>query len=96
MSETKSVLKKFDFEHPFDYRNATYDSIEFRRPRVRDLKSFVKNAETDAVGAMEKVLANLSDLDEKVIAEIDLEDFAPIKKWFEGFLKFISDASENS
>jgi hypothetical protein len=95
MSDT-ATLKKFDLEHPFNYRNAEYTAIEVRRPRVRDLKKFVKDAEGDAVGAMEKIIGQLSELDEKVIAEIDLEDFGPIKKWFEGFLKFISDASENS
>jgi hypothetical protein len=91
-----ATLQKFELAHPFEYRSKEYTEIEVRRPKVRDLKIFVKEAEGNAVAAMEKIIGNLADLDEKVITEIDLEDFAPIKKWFEGFLKFISDASENS
>jgi hypothetical protein len=91
-----ATLQKFELAHPFEYRSKEYTEIEVRRPKVRDLKTFVKDAEGNAVGAMEKIIGNLADLDEKVIAELDLEDFAPIKKWFEGFLKFMSDESENS
>jgi hypothetical protein len=43
--------------------------------------------EKDAIAAMEKVLSDLCEVDEKVIAEMDIEDFAPMKKWFEDFLK---------
>lgn len=93
---SNATLKTFEFIHPVEYRNGTYTQLVVRRPRVKDLKNFVKNAEQDSVAALEKVIADLSDgIDEKVISEIDLEDFAPIKKWFEGFLKVISDASAN-
>ena len=77
----------FNLAHPFEYRGATYVEMKARRPKVRDLRTFIKNMEKDAVAAMEKVLADLCEIDEKVISEIDIEDFAPMKKWFEDFLK---------
>jgi Phage tail assembly chaperone proteins, E, or 41 or 14 len=77
----------FPLAHPFEYRGATYIELKARRPKVRDLRLFIKNVDKDGVAAMEKVLADLCEMDEKVIAEIDIEDFGPMKKWFEDFLK---------
>jgi hypothetical protein len=79
---------EFTLNHPFEFKGAKYDSFKARRPKVRDLREFIKNAEKgDGVAAMEKVLANLIEVDEKIVSEIDVEDFAPMKKWFEDFLK---------
>ena len=77
----------FNLAHPFEYRGAQYIEFKARRPKVRDLRNFIKNVDKDSVAAMEKVLADLCEIDEKIIAEIDIEDFGPMKKWFEGFLK---------
>jgi Phage tail assembly chaperone proteins, E, or 41 or 14 len=77
----------FSLAHPFEYRGASFSEFKPRRPKVRDLRNFIKNVDKDAVAAMEKVLADLCEVDEKVIAEVDIEDFAPMKAWFEGFLK---------
>ncbi|WP_316207381.1 phage tail assembly protein [Bradyrhizobium sp. SZCCHNR3118] len=77
----------FNLSEPFEYRGATYVEMKARRPKVRDLRNFIKNMEKDAIAAMEKVLADLCEVDEKVIAELDVADFAPMKKWFEDFLK---------
>jgi hypothetical protein len=77
----------FNLTHPFEYRGANYIEFKPRRPKVRDLRQFIKNVDKDGVAAMEKVLADLCEVDEKVIAEVDVEDFAPMKKWFEDFLK---------
>ncbi|MGC0389284.1 phage tail assembly protein [Bradyrhizobium sp. USDA 241] len=84
----------FELKHPFEYRGASYNKFTPRRPKVRDLRNFIKNVDKDGVGAMEKVLADLCEIDEKVIAEIDIEDFAPMKHWFEGFLKPMLSASD--
>lgn len=94
-----ATLKIFNFEYPFEHNGSTYDKLEVRRPKVRDLKNFVKDAENTqigSVGAIERQIASLSETPPAVIAEIDLEDFAPIKAWFTTFLKLISDASEIS
>jgi hypothetical protein len=86
-------METFALKYPFEYRGTTYDSIRVRRPKVRDLRMFVKDIDKDPINAMEKVIGNLAELDDKVIAELDIEDFGPIKAWFEAFLKPIADAS---
>ncbi len=77
----------FNLAYPFEYRGATYVEMKARRPKVRDLRGFIKNVDKDSVAAMEKVLADLCEVDEKIIAEVDVADFGPMKKWFEDFLK---------
>lgn len=91
-----STEKIFELKFPFEHRGAKYETMKARRPRVRDLRSFIKNVDKDSVAAMEKVLADLMEIDEKIIAEIDIEDFAPMKEWFEGFLKIMLGGSEDS
>ena len=81
------TAQTFNLNHPFEHRGATYVEFKARRPKVRDLRNFIKNVDKDGVAAMEKVLADLCEVDEKIIAEVDVEDFAPMKAWFEGFLK---------
>jgi hypothetical protein len=83
----------FSLAHPFEYRGATYSEFKARRPKVRDLRNFVKNVDRDSVAAFEKAIADLCEIDEKIIAEMDIEDFAPIKQWFEAFLKPMLNAS---
>lgn len=92
----ESTATVFELQYPFEYKGATYNSFTARRPKVRDIRSFLKNLERDATSAMELVLANLIDHDEKVIAEIDIADYAPMKNWFEGFLRPLMDDSTAS
>ena len=81
-------VKTFELKHPFDYKGATYNVLKLRDPKVRDLKNFMRNMEKgDAVAAFEKVIADLAELDDKVITEMHIKDFGPIKAWFEDFLK---------
>jgi hypothetical protein len=96
MSSTNTTLNVFNLQFPFEYRGAQYIEFKARRPRVRDLRNFIKNVDKDGVAAMEKVLADLCEVDEKIIAEIDIEDFAPMKAWFEGFLKPMLNESNES
>ena len=88
--------KVFNLKYPFEYRGAQYIEFKARRPKVRDLRNFIKNVDKDSVAAMEKVLADLMEIDEKVISEIDVEDFAPMKSWFEGFLQKMLGESDES
>jgi hypothetical protein len=87
-------IKIFELKYPFEHRGANMTQLEVRRPRVRDLKDFVKDSETSVVTAMRNVIANLSQVPPEVVQEIDLEDFGPIKSWFTDFLKFINPESE--
>ncbi|TYO65542.1 phage tail assembly protein [Bradyrhizobium hipponense] len=88
--------KVFELKYPFEYRGARYEKMTARRPKVRDLRNFIKNVEKDSVNAMEKVLADLMEVDTLIISEIDVEDFGPMKAWFEGFLKSMLGESEDS
>lgn len=88
-------IKVFEFKYPFEHRGASMERLEVRRPRVRDLKDFVKDSESSVVTAMRNVIGNLSNTPPEVIQEIDLEDFGPIKAWFTDFLKFINPESDD-
>jgi hypothetical protein len=88
--------KKFDLKFPFEYRGATYVEFNARRPKVRDIRNFIKNVEKDGMGAMEKALADLFEVDNVIIAEIDSEDFGPMKIWFESFLEKMTNGSDES
>jgi hypothetical protein len=88
--------KKFDLKYPFEHRGATYVEMNARRPKVRDLRNFIKNVDKEGMQAMEKVLADLMEIDTQVVAEIDVEDFAPMKAWFESFLEKMTGESEES
>jgi hypothetical protein len=88
--------KVFDLKFPFEFRGANYNQFTARRPKVRDLRNFIKNVDKDSVVAMEKVLADLMEIDEKIISEIDVEDFGPMKQWFESFLQKMLGDSDDS
>jgi hypothetical protein len=88
--------KVFDLKFPFEYRGANYIEFKARRPKVRDLRNFIKNVDKDGIVAMEKVLADLMSIDTTVIAEIDIEDFGPMKQWFESFLDKMTNESSES
>jgi hypothetical protein len=88
--------KNFPLKHPFEYRAATYTEFNARRPKVRDIRTFIKNVEKDGMLAIEKALADLFEVDNLIIAEVDPEDFGPMKAWFEGFLELMAGASEQS
>lgn len=79
--------KVFDLKFPFEYRGAKYASFTARRPKVRDLRTFIKSVDADSIKAMEVLLAQLFEVVPEIVAEIDVEDFAPMKDWFEDFLK---------
>lgn len=85
----------FELKKPFEYKGAKYDTVSARRPKVKDVRNFIKNMERDSSTAVEKALVDLTELDDAVIAEIDIEDYAPMKKWFESFLKQLMDDSTN-
>ncbi|WP_029083400.1 phage tail assembly protein [Bradyrhizobium sp. th.b2] len=88
--------KNFPLKFPFEFRGANYTEFNARRPKVRDIRNFIKGVEKDGMSAMEKVLADLFEVDNTIIAEIDSEDFAPMKAWFEHFLELMSGESSES
>lgn len=88
--------KNFALKFPFEFRGATYSEFNARRPKVRDIRTFIKNVEKDGMQAMEKTLADLMEVDNVIIAEIDSEDFGPMKSWFESFLEKMTSGSAES
>jgi hypothetical protein len=88
--------KNFPLKFPFEHRGATYTEFNARRPKVRDIRTFIKNVEKDGMQAMEKALADLFEVDTLIIAEIDSEDFGPMKQWFETFLELMAGGSSES
>jgi len=91
-----SAMTVFKLEFPFEFKGTTYTEFTARRPKVRDVREFIKNLEKNASTAMEKAIANLVEIDEAVIADIDIEDYAPMKKYFEDFLQKMMSGSEES
>lgn len=79
--------KIFDLKYPFEHRGQNYAELKARRPRVHDLRTFMKDLDKDPIQAMQRVLGNLCEVDDQIIAQVDIEDFAPMKVWFEDFLK---------
>jgi hypothetical protein len=92
---TTVTEKVFNLQFPFEHRGANYIEFKARRPKVRDLRNFIKNVEKEGIVAMEKVLADLMEIDTAVIAEIDVEDFGPMKQWFESFLEKMTSESND-
>lgn len=78
----------FELQFPFEYKGSRYERLTPRPPKVRDLRNFLRNLDKgDSINAMEKVIGDLCETDEKIIAEMDIRDFMPIKAWFEAFLQ---------
>ena len=93
----ENTNKNFKLVHPFEFRGTQYNEVSMRRAKVRDLREFSKSLDKlDPIQAMEVAIGNLTDLDDTVIAELDLEDFAPIKAHFEGFLDAMKSKSDQS
>ena len=42
----------FSLSHPFEFRGASYIEFKARRPKVRDLRNYIKAIEKDSIAAM--------------------------------------------
>ena len=70
---TTVTEKVFNLQFPFEHRGANYIEFKARRPKVRDLRNFIKNVEKEGMVAMEKVLADLMEIDTAVSATAPIE-----------------------
>jgi hypothetical protein len=84
----------YKLKFPFEHAGVNYTEFSLRRPKVRDFRNFAKNIERDPITAMEEIISDLCEIDGNVIAEIDIEDWGPMKDFFEGFLDKLSKKSE--
>jgi hypothetical protein len=94
--KNKMTGNSIELKYPFEFGNAKYTRFDMRRPKVRDLKKFSRELESDPIGAMEKALGDLTDTPESVIGDLDLSDFGPMKKRFEDFLNEMANESNAS
>lgn len=83
---TETGPKRFNLVKPYEFRGTRYDMLVAREPKVRDLRAFLHNADADPILAVEKVLSDLTQVDQPVIGEMSIKDFGIMKKWFEDFL----------
>jgi hypothetical protein len=97
MSETTNDAgpKVFTLHRAVEHRGQRFETLTAREPRVRELRTFLKDVDRDAILAMEKVLANLCQVDEGVMESLSIKDFGTMKKWFEGFLLEMMSESED-
>ncbi|WP_043345360.1 phage tail assembly protein [Methylobacterium sp. B1] len=93
-TQNETGPKRFDLVKPYDFRGARIDHFIAREPKVRDLRQFLKLAETDSIAAIEATLANLCSVDNPVISEMSIKDFGVMKAWYEGFLSDLIPDSE--
>ena len=86
--------KRFVLVKPYDFRGTRHTEFTAREPKVRDLRLFLRNAESDPILAIETVLADLFSVDQPVVADMSIKDFGIAKAWFERHLAELN-APEN-
>lgn len=83
-----STVTPFVLEAPFEFGGASYTKFDLRRPKVLDVRRFVEDANKGTeLEAIEKLVAQLAGVAPQVVAQIDFEDFAPMRKYITDFLK---------
>ena len=74
----------YSLKHPVTVDGTSYDALDIRRPKTRDL---IKSRKfKDEVEQMASMLADLAEVPPKVIHELDAEDFAGAGEVLERFL----------
>ena len=59
--------KTFPLGYPFDFRGVSYREFTARRPKVRDLREFIRTVDKDGIKAIERTLSNLFEVEEAVV-----------------------------
>lgn len=81
----------FVLENPFDFQGTNYTKFDLRRPKVLDIRRFFEDAnKLSDIEAIEKLISQLAGVPPAVVAQIDYEDFVPIRKFVLDFLKSTS------
>lgn len=78
--------KRFTLAKPYEYRGTRYESFTLREPKIRDVRVFLRAAESDTILAVEEALANLASVDSPVMGELSPKDFGVMKRWYESHL----------
>lgn len=70
---------------PVTISGATYETINIRRPKVRDRLAVERIKKTDAEKEI-AMIANLAEVTVDVIEELDLADYGKVQEVLQGFL----------
>ncbi len=60
-------------QHPFDFKGEHISELTLRRPKMRDLKK--SQSYKDDLDKSMRMIADLAEVDPKLVEEIDPEDF---------------------
>jgi hypothetical protein len=90
------TAKVFDLKYPFELQGRDVRQLTARRPKVIDVRKFIKNVDVDSVKAMETLLSDLCSVPPDIIANVDIEDFPPMKNWAEDFLRLMLTGGQES
>ena len=71
-------------QDPITIDNVTYDELKIRLPKVRDRLAVERMKKTDAEKEI-AMIANLAEVDIRVIEELDLSDYGKIQQSFADF-----------
>ncbi len=78
---------------PITVNGTTYDQLNIRRPKVRDRLAVERMKKSEAEKEI-VMIANLAEVDAKVIEELDLADYAKIQGIFADFLEVTPQTSD--
>ena len=85
-------MTSIKLKHPITVDGHEVDTVNLRRPTVRDLLAIDKVSGTIAISV--KMISNLAELTPEQVQTIDAQDFAAITRTFEDFLSPDQQSSE--
>ena len=86
-------MQTIKLQAPITIDNVTYDEPNIRRPKVRDRLAVERMKKTDAEKEI-AMIANLAEVDIRVIEELDLADYGKIQQSFADFFLSTPETSD--
>ena len=86
-------MQTIKLQDPITIDNVTYDELNIRRPKVRDRLAVERMKKTDAEKEI-AMIANLAEVDVRVIEELDLADYGKIQQSFADFFPVAPETSD--
>ena len=86
-------MQTIKLQDPITIDNVTYDELNIRRPKVRDRLAVERMKKTDAEKEI-AMIANLAEVDIRVIEELDLADYGKIQQSFADFFPSPPETSD--
>ena len=73
---------KITLKVPFEHEGQAIETLELRRPKVRDIKAMA-GGKGEPFERYQRMIADLAEIPPDAIEEIDAEDFQALQKWLE-------------